>query len=275
MERRSLRLLKLRCTGCDRVGLKMTKEHFFAKWLINYADVRDGIWWIHDDENKVDADKATIPLCSDCNHAFGTSLEGPVAEIFRQLEGGSAISEDEAELLVRWLWKFEGLQWAAINNNPDGLYTSRYSLRERVETSRVFDEVREDMVLAVALTHHNDLDRRDWPMGLDTPVGESALTMSGVFGRIALICSLSRFAGEIPDVYGKFFFGGPAEKRKEKVFQPPMSFITAHAGAVATTRVVAHHLADLHEELGKELRERQSGIIPVRWRVELPRIGRA
>jgi hypothetical protein len=57
------------------------------------------------------------------------------------------------------------------------------------------------MVLAVALIRNNDPGYKDWPMGLGTPPSENARTMSGVFGRIALICSLSHFADEIPDVY--------------------------------------------------------------------------
>ena len=111
-ERKSRRLLRLRCSGCDRVGLPMTKEHFFPRWLIESAQVHhEGITWL--DGQTVDPDKATIPLCRACNEAFGTTLEGPVAEIFRQLEQGASISEEEAEVLVRWLWKFEGLQWTA------------------------------------------------------------------------------------------------------------------------------------------------------------------
>ena len=118
VERKSRRLLRLRCSGCDRVGLPMTKEHFFPRWLIDYAQVHhEGITWF--DGQTVDPDNATIPLCRECNEAFGTVLEGPVAEIFRQLEQGASISEDEAELLVRWLWKFEGLHWTAMTNRPE------------------------------------------------------------------------------------------------------------------------------------------------------------
>ncbi|MEH2523999.1 MULTISPECIES: hypothetical protein [unclassified Bradyrhizobium] len=107
VERKSLRLLRLRCSGCDRVGLRMTKEHFFPKWLIEHAEVHhEGITWL--DEQTIDPDKATIPLCQECNEGFGNALEGRVAEIFRELDREAAISEDDAELLVRWLWKFEG-----------------------------------------------------------------------------------------------------------------------------------------------------------------------
>jgi hypothetical protein len=154
VHRRSRRLLKLRCSGCDRVGLQMTKEHFFPKWLIEYAQVHhEGITWL--DQQTIAPDKATIPLCQECNEGFGNAVEGPVAAVFRELELGAAISENDAEVVVRWLWKFEGLQWTARANRPEGLYTRRYTLRDRVITSHAFDEVRGDMLLAVGLTHSN------------------------------------------------------------------------------------------------------------------------
>jgi hypothetical protein len=273
-QRISRRLLRLRCTGCDQVGLKMTKEHFFPKWLIDFAAVyNEGIVWL--DGQNVAPDKATIPLCQECNEKFGTHLEGPVAEIFRELERGNSISEHEAELLVRWLWKFEGLQWAVMSTHrPEGLYTRRYTLRDRVITSQAFDEVRNDMTLAVALVNNNDPGFKDWPMGLDTPPSENATTMSGVFGRIALICSFSRFSEAIPDVYGKVQFGCPTEDRDAKAFLPPVSFMHA-GGAIETTTKVGHLLARLHDEWGRDAKRSHTGsiIIPDRRRVELPPVG--
>lgn len=275
VERKSRRLLRLRCCGCDRVGLAMTKEHFFPRWLIEFAQVHhEGITWL--DAQTISPDKATIPLCQECNEGFGNALEGPAAEVFRELDRGAAISENDAELLVRWLWKFEGLQWTARINRAEGLYTRRYTLRDRVVTSQAFDEMRDDMLLAVALIRNNDPDRKDWPMGLDTPPSENALTMSGVFGRIALICSLSHFDDEIPDVYGKFRFGAPVAERANKVFLPPISFIQAR-GAIQATVETGHRLAELHDEWGREgqLRRRGDIIIPNRRRVELPLVGSA
>ena len=131
-------------------------------------------------------------------------------------------------------------------------------------------------MLAVALTRNNDPTHRDWPMGLDTPPSENALTMSGVFGRIALICSLAHFANDIPDVYGKFRFGAPVTDRANKVFLPPMSFIYA-GGAINMTREVGVRLAILHDEWGRRgwLRKERGVIIPSRPRVELPSIRKA
>jgi hypothetical protein len=135
----------------------MTQEHFFPAWLIAHADVRrDGIDWI--ERSGVDPSKAMIPLCDECNNAFGTILEGPVSAIFRAIDAGQAISDLDAELLVRWTWKFEGLQWHMFAS-PEHLYTETYSLRDRITTPRAFDEIRTRMLLAMATCHANDLMR--------------------------------------------------------------------------------------------------------------------
>lgn len=282
------RALKLRCSGCDTAGPRITKEHFFPRWLIEYADVRrDGITWPQKvgldwiERKNINAEKAVMPLCDDCNTAFGKELESPVAAIFRALERGEGVSDYDAELLVRWLWKFEGLQWAMFRDHNTEEYTRLYSLRERVTTSRAFDEIRSELVLAVALAHANDKDYEDWPMGLDTPVGENAITMSGVFRRVALIVSLSRFSDAIHPAFGLYAFGHPPADRSAQVFVPPCSFLTAKA-AVTVTQESSMELLRLHDEFGRHMKRayedaRKDGqspdlIIPNRKRIELPPI---
>jgi len=67
----------------------MTHEHFFPKWLIEYADAREeGIAWPEkvgfewQERTNVNPEKAVIPLCGDCNSALGIGLEGPVPIFF-------------------------------------------------------------------------------------------------------------------------------------------------------------------------------------------------
>lgn len=256
------RALKLRCAGCDRVGQTMTKEHFFPKWLIEYADARqEGITWPEkvgfdwEDRRNVNPEKAVVPLCGDCNGVLGTLLEGPISKIFRGLDRGEGLSDLEAEFLVRWLWKFEGLQWSVFRDHNHQTYTRRFTLRERVTMSRAFDEVRPHLVLAVALANAND-PGRDWPMGLDTPVGENAITMSGVFRRVALMVSLEQFADEVHPAFGQYRFGPPPADRNAKVFAPPCSFLTAR-GAVSVTQDCAARLLVLHDEFGRHMKREQ------------------
>src|SRR5262249_2944928 len=190
------RSLKLRCAGCDRVGLRMTDEHFFPTWLIEYTEARNnGITWLG--KEGINPARATMPLCRDCNNAFANTLEGPVSLIFRALEAGEALSDLDAELLVRWMWKFEGLQWHLLGRGDRARYTERYTLVERVTTPRAFEEIKPRLLLALAMCRANDDGFVDWPLGLDTMPGESALTMSGVFRRVAIITSLVDFADAI------------------------------------------------------------------------------
>jgi hypothetical protein len=240
----------------------MTREHFFPRWLIEYADARrEGIAWPEkvgfewQDRPNVSPEKAVIPLCIDCNSALGTGLEGPVSQIFRGLDRGDGLSDLESELLVRWLWKFEGLQWSIFRDHNNQKYTRRFTLKDRVATSRAFDEVRKHLVLAIALADASD-PGRDWPMGLDTPVGENAITMSGVFRRVALIVSLDQFSDEIHPAFGQYKFGPPPADRTTKLFTPPCTFLTARK-AVSVTQSCADHLHDLHEELGHLMKREQ------------------
>jgi hypothetical protein len=249
----------------------MTREHFFPRWLIDHADARrDGIAWLG--KERLNPENATVPLCGECNNAFANALEGPVSNILRAVEAGGSLSDLDAELLVRWMWKFEGLQWALFATSEQS-YTMKYSLCDRVTKPYAFAEVRHRMLLAMATCHANDPGFTDWPLGLDTPVGEDAVTMSGVFGRVAILTSFLDFADQIPDVFGKYAFGAMPPDRNAKVFSPPCAFPVAQ-GAIATTQATALGLSIAHRELGRRMRAAgapgPSAIIPVRSRVELP-----
>src|SRR5262249_4855659 len=140
---------------------------------------------------------------------------------------------------------------------------------------RAFEEIRPRMMLALAMCRTNDEGFVDWPLGLDTMPGDSSLTMSGVFRRVAIVTSLVDFAGIIPDVFGKYAFGNPPTDRSVKSFVPPCSFVTANA-AIEMTKKVAARLTKLHDEFAAEAwRERAAAfpgrsVIPVRKRIELP-----
>jgi hypothetical protein len=265
--------MRLRCIGCDRVGQPMSREHFFPRWLIEHADVRtDGIDWLG--KSRVAPEQATLPLCADCNNAFANNLEGPVSAIFRALDAGEPISDLDAELLVRWMWKFEGLHWS-LYAGPAARYTDKWTLLERVTKPDAFRQIRERLVLALATCNANDPGFSDWPLGVDTPPGDDAITMSGVFKRVAIITSLVDFVDDIPDTFGKYVFGEAPPDRNAKVFSPPCSFIVAE-GAIAATKVTAARLAERHLSFGQEMRARMANehdvpaIMPVRFRVELP-----
>jgi hypothetical protein len=153
------------------------------------------------------------------------------------------------------------------------LYSERYTLTQRVTSAHAFDTIRPQLLLAVAMCHANDDGFLDWPLGLDTPPSENAIHMSGVFGRTAIITSLVDFADDIPEVYGKYFFGNVPENRKAKNFLPPISFITANA-AIEQTKDTAMRLTELHELYGAARKREHSKdlVLPLftRARIELP-----
>ena len=94
----------------------MNKEHFWPQWLINKTGTTRGlIKWI--DDKWISPRAGTIPICSKCNAEFGKELEGPVSKIFDDLLYGKGLSDWDAELLVRWLWKFEGFLWRSLCAN--------------------------------------------------------------------------------------------------------------------------------------------------------------
>jgi hypothetical protein len=198
----------------------MNKEHIFPQWLILRTGTQvTGIRW--GDKRRVPALSVTLPLCVECNRLFGEHLEGPTARVFEDLEVGRGISDDEAELLVRWMWKIKGLASHALF--PDGKYTQQYVLRDRV--LHPIDAIRGHLVLGVALVAGKHPDSEDLPMGVDAVTNHDAIFMSGVFSRIAMMVGLSEFESLIPIQFGRYRLAPERHPLNAgKLFYPPTTF---------------------------------------------------
>ena len=85
--------------------------------------------------------------------------------ILDDFEDARGISDNEAELIVRWLWKVDGLLWHISHPTQD--YSPIYTLRDRV--IRPLDAIRGELILALALCASLDPRYGDAPMGLDCP----------------------------------------------------------------------------------------------------------
>lgn len=233
---------KASCIACGALAPKMNKEHFWPQWLIRRTSThKTGVRF--SPAKMVNPKKLTIPLCIKCNTDFGRELEEPTRRAFDDLEEGRGLSDVEAETLVHWLWKFEGLYWSI--RNPSGTYSNKYTLRDRVLSP--LDEIRSHLTLAVALVSKIEPEFGDAPMGIDSHTYESAVFVGGVFSRVALMVLDRRFDEEVPKQFGLYHFSNAdAPDRNAKLFSPPVGFDTC-VNAVATTYKASQFLSYLHD----------------------------
>jgi hypothetical protein len=261
--------LKLRCIGCDRVGREMTKEHVWPKWLIDRAGLKaEPVRWL--DGKLISASSATIPLCAECNHTFGGALEEPVSRIFDDMEGGKGITDREAELLVRWLWKFEGLFWGAeYFGHPHLRYSELWTMRERV-LGPSMEKIRPALTLALSLIESNDEGHTAWPVGIDSGITAfNGIFVSGVFCRTAMMVLLDNFAEFVPENFGLYQMARTPDATDTKVFMPPIGFKTAR-DAIQATGIASQRLAQEHNELGRRHQQRAAMVLVPPRRVEIP-----
>lgn len=230
------------CVACGTVGPKTNREHFWPEWLIAMTGTqRTSVRFT--ETKRINPRALVVPLCVRCNTDFGQQLESPVAQVFRDLEAGRGLSDSEAELLIRWLWKFEGLAWSFAH--PHDHYSQRYTLRQRV--LQPIDEIRTTLTLAVSLAATIDPRFGDAPMGLDSWNETSAVFVAGVFSRVALMVLERQFEGNVPAQFSKYRLADRnAPDRNAKLFYPQTGFPDC-IQAVNVTREVALYLSHAHE----------------------------
>ncbi len=230
------------CVACALPMKDKTKEHFWPQWLIERTGTHKTSVRFSP-EKKINPRKLTVPLCGSCNNRFGNELESPVSKSFEDLEALRGISDIEAERIVRWLWKIEGLSWCFAN--PDSLYTQKYTLRDRVLNP--IDEIRGELTLAISLVEKIEPDFGDAPMGLDSWTVTSAIYVAGVFARVAVMVLLRRFEGEVPDNFSLYRLADRnAPDRDAKLFFPKVGFRTC-VEAVGKTKLHGGMLSYAHE----------------------------
>jgi hypothetical protein len=244
----SLKHLKLKCAACERSGRDMNKEHVFPRWLILRTNTHNtGIRWA--EHKRLPALKATIPLCTECNRIFGKELEEPVSKLFNEIESHRGISDLDAELLIRWLWKTDGLIWIA--SNPNDKYTTIYTLKERV--LRPIDRIREHLVLAVSLIEDRHPESEDWPMGIDSCPEGDAVFVSGVFSKIAIMVLLDIFIPLIPEAFSYYCLAPRKEITSEaKLFHPKVGF-RDDIEAVRTTFLASMPIEKAHDDFWRQV----------------------
>lgn len=177
-----------------------------------------------------------------------------MSRVFDDLEAGRGMSDAEAELLVRWLWKLEGLIWTFMN--PKDIYTTQYTLRQRV--LRPIDKVRSSLVLAVALIDTIDPAYGAAPLGIDSLNIHNAIYVAGVFSRIAMMVLLEDFVAMLPPAFSRYHFPPDTDpSSRAKLFYPKVGFAN-DTEAVIVTVIVAQELSVLHDEVFVELEKMSS-----------------
>lgn len=180
---------------------------------------------------------------------FGRELEAPVSRIFTDLEAGQGISDLEAELLIRWLWKFEGLYW--IFSHPQDKYTEKYTLRERV--LHPIDDIRFELSLAISIVQDINPEFEDSPMGLDSWNEHDATFVAGVFSRVAIMVLHQRFESDVPKEFSLYRLKDRnAPDRAAKLFYPKTGFRTC-VEAVGITRMAGLYLSHAHDLIARNL----------------------
>jgi len=238
----SFRHLKRTCAGCEKPGLEMNDEHVFPQWLIRRTKTNlTSIRWLAG--NRVNPLAATLPLCVGCNRDFGRVLEDPVSRIFDDLESHRGISENEAELLIRWLWKIDGLFWIA--SYPEGDYSRKYTLREKVLSP--IDIARSYLRLAVSLIDHIDECFKDKPIGIDSHCRIDGLFVAGVFSQTAIMVVHEQLESQIPKQYSVLRMQRqPDSSSNAKLFYPITGFVD-DTQAVTVSMILGARLSTAHD----------------------------
>jgi hypothetical protein len=170
--------------------------------------------------------------------------------ILDDIEAGRGLSDNEAELVVRWLWKVEGLLWHI--SNPTHNYSHVYTLRERV--LRPLDGIRAHLILAIAMCEGLDPSYGDAPMGIDSHGEVEGVFVSGVFSRTAIMVVLAPFAELIPDEFSTYRLlptrGGPTADAR--LFFPKTTFPT-DTELVGVTWQCSPRLTAAHEAYAYQL----------------------
>lgn len=240
---------KKRCICCGKTNVKFNKEHLFPQWLIKKTNTdKTGIRW---DKKTISTMKATLPICIECNQDFSKKLEKPTSKIFNDLESKKGISDNEAELLVRWMWKTVGLAWCFNNSYDD--YTHSYNLKERVLLP--INNIRGCVLLAISLVNKIDPYFGDSPLGFDSSNEIDCVFSSGVFSKIAIIVSLVDFEEYIPNYYSKYILCPIKQKWGDmKIFFPKFGFSYC-TDAVFATKQISKFLSKQHDALAIELQK--------------------
>lgn len=172
---------KEKCVCCEQSDKKMNKEHLFPQWLLKRTKASKDLF--SSPYGPIPGDKLTVPLCCECNSLLGEVLEKPVSRIFESIESNQGFNDYEAELLIRWMWKINGLfYWSICNENwKYGFQTLKDRVLNNIEWPR------ERLSIAISLIDNPFENGCNAPVGIDVLPLECNLYAVGVFSKLCII----------------------------------------------------------------------------------------
>lgn len=192
---------------------------------------------------------ATIPLCGLCNHTLGSKLEAPMQQTFLDLEDGKGISDNEAEVFIRWCWKMEGFSWRLFA--PEDQYSEVYTVTERSLQS--IDKTRTGLVLAIAFVKDYYEGREYKPMGLCNVNDVNAIVVSGVISSITFMVLTDDQVGNFPINFSYYRLSPEKSELGDlKVFYPKSGFEMFSAAKDLTSRASVLISRNIDVEHNKE-----------------------
>lgn len=175
------------CVCCEETGKKMNKEHIYPLWLLKMTHTEQDLF--ASPYGKIPAISLTVPLCEECNSRLGKELEAPVSLVFESIENGDGFNDYDAELLVRWIWKINGMFYWSICN--DHWKYGFITLKEHV-LSRIVPP-RSRISIAISLIEDAEENFGCSPVGIDSFSFYSNIYAVGVFSKICIVVFRSEF----------------------------------------------------------------------------------
>ncbi|SQP00472.1 Uncharacterised protein [Escherichia coli] len=179
------------------------------------------------------------------------------------IESGKGISDNEAEIFIRWAWKMEGFSWRLVL--PDGNYSSVYTVKDRV--LKKIDQIRGELVLAIALVEDAYEGREYLPMGLCNFNEVNAIIVSGVIGHVAFIVLTEDQIGKLPINYSYYRLNPLRDNLGDaKLFYPAIGFKTFRQAQNLTrdaAQLISYSLDKEKGDIFKQIEREENGNVIV------------
>jgi hypothetical protein len=255
---------KKQCICCEKSGKRMNKEHIFPQWLLKKTNNMGNLLkTLHGD---IPGKSFTIPLCEDCNSLLSEKLEAPVSLIFDNIENGKGFNDFEAEKIIQWMWKINGMAFWSVCNK--GLTYGIDTLLTRVTEPICYPRSR--ISIAIGLIKNEFEDSVFSPVGIDSECFYSNVYVAGVFSKLSIIVFYSEFESLIDDFFWTVYTLSdyPIMTNPNNKIFPKISFRNGSEG-ICITKLLAGKNSKLETEHEKMAKKQIFNILYNARRIEL------